>query len=198
MSIFEDDKDLEEEIPSSTMSHIADQLDDLNELNENELLLVDVGISPEWAQTLLKGWNVRVSREDYKGTKSVFHPNNSTLKNITKGFWEFVMDNLYAVDLPKILVDKLSDTNKELTLKQIEIKADSIKEASNGTNLEELEAMSKQCDELYKKIQSLQEERDHAKGLAKNMYKIMNKLMVFKDKKPNQTQLNVIKEVKEL
>ena len=138
------------------------------ELDEDGLKLVELGISPESVFTVVKGWNKR-----HNNKKKVFHPSNDSLDNITKGFWEYALDTFNTVDILKIDLEKLPESLADLTRKQIENK---------GGNI---------TDDLYRRIATLQEERDDLAIKLKNTAKNIEKTLEIAE--VNQSEHDLLK-----
>ena len=80
------------------------------DLDEDGMKLVELEIPPESIYTIVKGWNKR-----HDGKKRIFHPNNETFDNLTKGFWEYALNTLNTVEILKVNLDKLPKELADLT-----------------------------------------------------------------------------------
>lgn len=128
----------------------------VEEYTPDQVKLTELGIPKENTKTLTLGWKAR-----HGDKKKVFHPNNSSFDNLTKGFWTYVMDTIYNVNLLKIDTTLLPEPLAEMTLKQIDIKG--LQDDS-----------PKQIKELQDLIELLQKDGNDILKLLEWLYDFMN------------------------
>jgi DNA-binding transcriptional MerR regulator len=118
----------------------------IEEFTPDQLKLSELGIPIEEIKTITLGWH-----QKHSGGKKVFHPNNESLENITKGFWNYLLDCIHPVDLLKIDTSLLSEGLEDLTLKQIMNKDRSISDDYQKEN----DILREQIIQLKKKSQNV-------------------------------------------
>jgi len=151
------------------------------EYTPDQVKLSELGIPIEFTPILTKGWE----RRNKEKPKKVFHPNNKSFKNLTKGFWDYALDTVYTVDLVKIDTTLLPDDLAEMTLKQVEIKGSK-------------DDSQKQIKDLMDLIELLQDDNREILELFKWLLEFMEDDEKVEVKKTTKEDINMIKEIEVL